>query len=199
MISILYRRKYVIMPTDKEIKDFWVRMDRQNAEFDALRALGKALVIHDTVAVVDDDYPAVRHVYEQRLRSAVSALRTNGRFARPFKVITLCGSARFEAAFKRWNETLTLEGHAVFSLSVYPSDKAGKDWYTAEEKVMLDRAHKMKIDASDEVFVVDVDYAIAHAKVQHPPYIGDSTRSEIAHAEARGITIRYASRPETWK
>lgn len=49
-------------------------------------------------------------------------------------LITLCGSARFEKEFKEINERLSLEGHVVYSLAVYPSDKPCKNWYTAEQK-----------------------------------------------------------------
>ena len=35
--------------------------------------------------------------------------------------ITLCGSARFEAEFHKWNKALTLSGHTVFSLGCFPS------------------------------------------------------------------------------
>jgi len=94
-------------------------------------------------------------------------------------IITLCGSARFEKEFKEWNEKLTLEGHTVFSLSVYASDKpAGKDWYTEEQKKELDAAHKRKISASEAIVVLNVG-----------GYFGDSTRSEIGWAEREGKKI----------
>lgn len=88
-------------------------------------------------------------------------------------IITLCGSARFEEDFHVWNEVLTLSGHTVFGLSVYPSLKKGnKDWYTAQEKEELDKAHLRKIDASDAIFVIN-----------KMAYIGDSTLKEIAYAK----------------
>ena len=98
-------------------------------------------------------------------------------------IITLCGSARFEDEFHRWNEVLTLAGHVVFSLAVYPSSKAGvKQWYTDAQKGTLDRVHKMKIDASDAIFVIDVG-----------GYIGDSTRSKIDHAAYGAKMVFFAS------
>ena len=91
-------------------------------------------------------------------------------------VITLCGSARFERLFKAWNEALTLSGHTVFSLAVYPSDKAGqKNWYSEDQKLELDRAHFRKIEKSDAIFVLN-RYA----------YIGESTLREIEHARSLG-------------
>jgi hypothetical protein len=98
-------------------------------------------------------------------------------------IITLCGSARFEAEFHRWNEVLTLAGHVVFSLAVYPSSKAGvKTWYTDEQKEILDRVHKMKIGASDAIFVIDIG-----------GYAGDSTRSEIEFAAYAAKMVFFAS------
>lgn len=100
------------------------------------------------------------------------------------KVITLCGSAKFENMFKSWNRMLTLNGYVVFSLSVYPSDMGDKNWYTAEQKVMLDKMHKEKIDLSDAILVLNAG-----------GYIGASTRSEIEHANSRGIAVFYISQP----
>jgi len=94
--------------------------------------------------------------------------------------ITLCGSARFEPQFKEWNRRLSLAGHLVYSLSCYPSDHGGKDWYTAEQKIMLDLVHKDKIANSDAIVVINEN-----------GYIGDSTRSEIEHARALGKKIYY--------
>lgn len=88
-------------------------------------------------------------------------------------VITLCGSAKFEPLFHHWNEILTLSGHTVFGLSVYPSFKNNtKDWYTGHEKMLLDKAHLRKIDNSDAIFVIN-KFA----------YIGQSTLSEINYAK----------------
>lgn len=100
-------------------------------------------------------------------------------------IITLCGSARFEGLFKKWNELLTLDGHAVFSLAVYPSDKAGvKNWYTDEQKKALDEAHFKKIDASNAIFVV----------ADHTGYYGESTAREIKRAEESGKEVFYSQR-----
>lgn len=93
--------------------------------------------------------------------------------------IVLCGSARFEEYFHLWNEVLTLSGHTIHGLSVYPSTKNGKkDWYSDEEKRELDKAHFRKIDASDGIFVLNVC-----------AYIGDSTLKEIEYARANGKVL----------
>jgi hypothetical protein len=84
--------------------------------------------------------------------------------------ITLCGSARFEAAFHDYNEKLTLLGHTVYDLAVHSSFKNGeKNWYDEQTKIMLDLIHLDKILNSDAIFVLNVN-----------GYYGDSTRREIA-------------------
>lgn len=95
--------------------------------------------------------------------------------------ITLCGSAKFESAFKEWNERLSLQGHVVYSLAVYPSDKMdNKNWYTPKEKLKLDKVHKDKIHNSDAVLVLNVG-----------GYIGDSTTSEIKYAHRSNKRVYY--------
>lgn len=96
-------------------------------------------------------------------------------------IITLCGSARFEEQFVRANKNLTLAGHVVFGLSVYPSQMEGKkDWYTQEEKGKLDAAHLRKIDASDAIVVLNVE-----------GYVGESTAGEINWAAVHGKRVYY--------
>lgn len=51
----------------------------QNAEFEAARRVADALRAHDMTGVVDDDYPEVRHKYDNAMRSLIDALRANGR------------------------------------------------------------------------------------------------------------------------
>lgn len=93
--------------------------------------------------------------------------------------ITLCGSARFEEYFKFWNEMLSLYGHTVYTLSVYPSQKeVGKDWYSEEEKRTLDRVHLDKISNSDAIFVIN-PFA----------YLGESTLKEVEFAKRHGKQI----------
>ena len=96
------------------------------------------------------------------------------------KVVTLCGSTRFRAAFEEWNVRLTLEGSVVLSI-VIPSHAYGLSW-TTEEKSTLDVAHLAKIDMSDEILVLDV-----------AGYIGESSAREIDHAKAAGKHVRFLS------
>lgn len=100
--------------------------------------------------------------------------------------ITLCGSGRFEAQFKEWNERLTLAGHVVYTLSVYASFKEGvKDWFTDSQKATLDEVHKLKIENSDAILVLNVG-----------DYIGESTRSEIQHAAYHDCCIFFLEVPK---
>lgn len=88
--------------------------------------------------------------------------------------ITLCGSARFESKFHEWNERLTLKGHVVYSLAVFPSSKSGEHrWYTEEQKKILDLVHLAKIEESDAIFLIE------------PSYTGESTGREIEWAKIR--------------
>lgn len=96
------------------------------------------------------------------------------------KRITLCGSTRFKREFEAINKQLTLEGNVVYSVSCF--GHADKIDFKPEQKELLDRVHKMKIDNSDGIFVLDVD-----------GYIGDSTRSEIEYASTTGKFVKYLS------
>lgn len=95
--------------------------------------------------------------------------------------LTLCGSAKFEETFHMWNEKLTLAGHIVYGLAVYPSSKKGdKNWYSEAQKTTLDLAHFAKISNSEGIVVLNVD-----------GYIGDSTRREIEWARMNAKRIFY--------
>lgn len=96
------------------------------------------------------------------------------------KRITLCGSTKFKREFEAINKQLTLEGNVVYSVAFF--GHADKIPLTTEQKKTCDEVHKKKIDNSDGIFVIDVD-----------GYIGESTRSEISHAEATGKFIKYLS------
>ncbi|TWD84206.1 methyltransferase family protein [Kribbella amoyensis] len=102
------------------------------------------------------------------------------------KVITLCGSTRFEAEFAEVNQRLTMEGYVVISLGMFSlPDLPGYDW-TADDsdlKGRLGGVHFQKIRMADELYIVDPG-----------GYLGESTRREIAYAESLGKPVRYLSR-----
>ena len=103
-----------------------------------------------------------------------------------YKVITLCGSTRFRREFEEANTRLTLAGNIVISVGLFGHGGDAEVWEGMDEgtltrtKEMLDDMHKRKIDMADEIFVINVGR-----------YVGDSTRSEIAYAEAHGKPVRY--------
>ncbi len=93
------------------------------------------------------------------------------------KIITLCGSMKFQKEMQEVAERLTLEGNCVLS-AIYPVDAARV--YTGEEKELLAKAHLERIRLSDAIFVVNIGN-----------YIGSSTKAEIALAEELGKEILY--------
>jgi hypothetical protein len=99
------------------------------------------------------------------------------------RVVTLCGSTRFEAEFAEVNQRLTLDGCVVISLGMFRLP--GYDWTVDPEDMRgrLGRLHLQKIRMADEVYVVDPG-----------GYLGESTRREIAYAESLGKPVRYLSR-----
>jgi hypothetical protein len=94
-------------------------------------------------------------------------------------VITLCGSTRFERDFHAWNKYLSLTGHVVLSLSVFPSQEAaGRDWCSeAQQSTLLD-VHTRKIDISDAIVVLNYE-----------GYCGQLTTAEMHHAYTTGKPI----------
>ncbi len=94
------------------------------------------------------------------------------------KIITVCGSLRFQKEMMEITEKMELEGNCMLSV-IYPT-KEDKDAYTEKEAEMLDKMHKEKIKLSDAILVVNVN-----------DYIGSSTKSEIEFAKSLGKEIIY--------
>lgn len=94
------------------------------------------------------------------------------------KLITVCGSLKFQEEIKRISEQLELQGNCVIA-PIYPTNP-NKDAYTEEEANVLDAMHKEKIKISDAIFVVNIN-----------GYIGSSTRSEIEYAKSLNKEIMY--------
>lgn len=98
--------------------------------------------------------------------------------------ITLCGSTRFKDEFNRINALLSLRGHVVYSVAIH--GHADGVPLTPEQKATLDSVHKLKIDNSDCIVVIDVG-----------GYIGESTQSEIAYAHAKSkLVIMLSQYPD---
>lgn len=90
-------------------------------------------------------------------------------------IVTLCGSTRFKEEFERVNRELTLAGDIALAPGVF--GHAG-DSITEDEKIRLDNLHKKKIDMANAIYVINKG-----------GYIGESTKSEIAYAKAKGKMI----------
>ena len=81
-------------------------------------------------------------------------------------VITICGSTKFKDEILDSAKKLTLDDHIVLMPTIF--EHADNEELTTEQKIRLDNLHKMKINMSDAIFVVNVD-----------GYIGESTFGEI--------------------
>lgn len=127
---------------------------------------------------------------EQQLRAEASERRVAVLTHR--KTVVLSGSSRFidVMAVAAWREERA--GHIALSCHLLPN------WYTAPDgsavradhqaehegiDKSMDTLHLEKIIRADEMLVIDVR-----------GYVGESTRTEIAFAEERGIPIRLLSR-----
>lgn len=96
-----------------------------------------------------------------------------------YKVITLCGSTKFQDDFIREQKRLSLEGNIVITVGLFGHGD-DKDVVTPEIKEMLDDMHKRKIDMADEIFVINKN-----------GYIGQSTKSEIEYAIKHNKKVNY--------
>lgn len=106
-------------------------------------------------------------------------------------VVCLCGSTRFWRTFQQAGLLETMRGHIVLSIGAAAGtddDHFGNlspEAYNAI-KNDLDTLHYDKIAIADEILVLD-------ELVDGKPYIGTSTRAEIAFAERHGKRVRYWS------
>lgn len=96
------------------------------------------------------------------------------------KVITICGSLKFQKEMMIVAEKLALEGNCVLT-PVYPiSENLEK---TEEQLEKLKEAHFKRIELSDSIYVINKDN-----------YIGKSTKLEIEYAQKLGKEIIYLER-----
>ena len=93
------------------------------------------------------------------------------------KVVTLCGSVRFWNEIQEISERLELENeYVVIGIIPHIMDRD----LTKYEKDLFGELHRIKIDLSDAIFVVNVD-----------GYIGESVKKEIEYAKENGKEIIY--------
>ncbi|MDQ0375557.1 hypothetical protein [Cellulomonas humilata] len=90
------------------------------------------------------------------------------------EIVCICGSTRFVDEMRAANRDLTLAGVIV----VAPGEADGL--ISDEQKAALDALHLRKIDLADRVLVVNPG-----------GYVGESTRREIAYADATGKPISF--------
>ena len=93
------------------------------------------------------------------------------------KIITVCGSLRFEEIIKNYTEKLELEGNCILSI-IYPTKN--KDNYTNEEVHNFQMGHYKRIELSDAIFVVNKN-----------GYIGEAVKKEIEYAKKSNKEIMY--------
>ena len=93
------------------------------------------------------------------------------------KVVTICGSMRYEKEMMKIAEELELKkGYAVIQC-IYSIDGTK---YDDADAIILDKMHKKKIDISDAIYVVNID-----------GYIGNATKNEIEYAKSHNKEIIY--------
>ena len=93
------------------------------------------------------------------------------------KVITLCGSLKFQEEMMTIAEKMALEGYCILT-PVYPVLENIKR--TEKQLINLKEEHFKRIELSDAILVVNVNN-----------YIGNSTNIEIKYAKKLGKEIIY--------
>lgn len=93
------------------------------------------------------------------------------------KIITLCGSLKFQKEMMIIAEKMALEGNCILT-PVYPIIENCER--TDEQLKKLKKAHFKRIELSDAILVINKNN-----------YIGDSTKLEIEYAKKLGKKIMY--------
>ena len=93
------------------------------------------------------------------------------------KIVTLCGSLKFQKEMMTVAEKMALEGYCILT-PVYPVLENIER--TKEQLIKLKEAHFKKIELSDAILVVNINN-----------YIGNSTKLEIDYAQKLGKEIKY--------
>ena len=93
------------------------------------------------------------------------------------KIITLCGSLRFQKCMMRTAEKMALLGNCVLT-PIYPTSENPER--TKEQLAKLKEEHFKRIELSDAILVVNVNN-----------YIGDSTSLEIEYAKKLEKEVIY--------
>jgi len=133
------------------------------------------------VALEERDSARKHHTaeYTDRMSAERDLTAAIARFTVP--IVCICGSTRFKQSWIAENARLTGEGNIVLAVGLWGHHE--RKYPDAETKEKLDALHLRKIDLCDWVWVLDIG-----------GYIGESTRNEIAYAEAHGKLVRYLSK-----
>jgi hypothetical protein len=181
-----------LIASEREAAADRVRKDKYIKTADDWVAMPEWAIEHVCAAILDGQSASpLQEGYKKRmtLAQACDAVinanqlqEARDRGERP-RIVCLCGSTRFMEAFQAANLRETIAGRIVLSIGC--NTKSDADLMvlgelTQEAKAALDELHKRKIDLADEIFVLNVG-----------GYIGESTRSEIAYAEAHSKPVRY--------
>lgn len=95
------------------------------------------------------------------------------------KIVTLCGSLKFQKEMMTIAEKMALEGNCVLT-PIYP---VLENYQRTDEQLNnLKNEHLKRIELADTILVVNVN-----------DYIGDSTNYEIEYAKKLGKEIIYYS------
>lgn len=101
------------------------------------------------------------------------------------KVVTLCGSMKFQDEMMKIAEKLALDGECVltpiYMVTQHPA-------ITDEEIKRLKKEQLKRIELSDEIFVVNVG-----------GYVGESTIAEIEYAKKMGKEVKWLEECEEVK
>ena len=93
------------------------------------------------------------------------------------KIVTLCGSLKFQKEMMTTAEKMALEGYCILT-PVYPVLENVER--TEKQLIKLKEEHFKRIELSDAILVVNVNN-----------YIGNSTNIEIEYAKELGKEIMY--------
>ena len=93
------------------------------------------------------------------------------------KIVTLCGSLKFQKEMMTVAEKMALEGYCILTPVYSVSEKIE---ITKEQLIKLKDAHFKRIELSDAILVVNVNN-----------YIGESTNLEVEYAKKLGKEIIY--------
>ncbi|MBQ3021612.1 MAG: hypothetical protein IJD92_05275 [Bacilli bacterium] len=93
------------------------------------------------------------------------------------KIITICGSLKFQEYMMKAAQKLVLEGNCVLTPTYSLKENSE---ITIEQKEKLKKAHLKRIELSDSILVINVNN-----------YIGEHTKLEIEYAKKLGKEIIY--------